>query len=349
MNPTAPSQQDRVDWNHQVAVEMNQLANQFDFFQAIRRVETLSQELPRVGHAQQANQEAVRIKQSPAVDFAPSTIDEIEPDSSGRVVLKQRFFGLLGPSGPMPLHVTEQVRNQTRHEDDATIEQFLNLFHHRMGTLFYRAWSSSRGAVQRDRPDQDRFADYLAALSGVMANQDAAETPPTSAVTIQNRWHFTGRFASSHRNAEGLQAVVSSVVDAKTQVYSFVLRQLRLQEEDRTRLTKQPTAAGRGGRLGRSVVLGRSVADRRSTIGLCIGPVKFQLFRALLPGGQLHDSIRKLIRSYIDPSLACQVRLILDRTSVPRMSLGREGALGQNAWMFSSAPRTDLGDCQYMI
>ncbi len=345
MNPNSPANGTHVDWNQQVAVELNDSANRFDFFQAIRRVESLSDQYPRVGHALQANQEAFRIHQSATMDFAPATIDQIEPDDQGRVVLRQRFFGLLGPNGPMPLHVTEQVRDQSRHEDDPTIERFLNLFHHRMATLFYRAWSSSRGAIQRDRPDEDRYADYVAALSGVLGQAGSDH----AAHTQQARWHFTGRFATSRRNAEGLEATVSAVLMTDAKVTTFVLRDLKLQPEDRTVLRREATKSGRGGQLGRSVVLGESVADRRSTIGLSIGPIPFGMFRNLLPGGAFHQRLRDLVRSYLDPGLDCQVRLILDRKTVPRMSLGRQGSLGQNAWIFSAAPKTDLHDCQFQI
>ncbi|QDT03966.1 hypothetical protein K227x_23520 [Rubripirellula lacrimiformis] len=344
----APTATNPIDWDQRVAGAIDHSVHQLDFFQAIRRIEGLSESLPRIGHARQADQEAVRIRQTTALDFAPSTIDRIDSRADGRALLSQRFFGLLGPGGPMPLHMTETVRNETRHQSDPALEAFLNLFHHRMATLFYRAWSSSRGAVQRDRPDQDRFASYVGAISGGMPL-------PGQAPESTDRLFFSGRFSTSHRNAEGLAAVVSATIHADAKVKTFQLRNLRLESEDLTLLTCSATAQGRGGRLGRSVVLGRSVPDRRSMIDLDIGPIAFDLFQTLLPGGSGHRELSRLIRSYVDPGLDCRVRLILDRCTIPRMSLGRTGSaghigsLGRSAWIHSRQPKSDAGDCQFII
>ena len=77
-----------------------------------------------------------------------------------------RFFGLLGPQGPMPLHFTEYVRERLRFRGDATPARFLDVFHHRLLTLFYRAWAQAQPAVHHDRPDDDRFAAWLGASCG---------------------------------------------------------------------------------------------------------------------------------------------------------------------------------------
>ncbi len=369
-NIKEPSSKQKHDGADRLAAELSGSANQFDFFQALRRVESLAGDLPRLGHAQQAQQERVRIGQAAALDFAPATIDQIDLEEDGTACLVQRFFGLLGPGGPLPLHMTQQVRDQVRHENDETLQSFLNLFHHRMAMLFYRAWSSSRGAIQRDRPHEDRFAVYLSALSGAMPLADGSVQPDSSSnsnskhlsasALQETRWHFTGRFGPMHRNAEGLEAVVTTALGADAKVRSFVLRLLRLQPEDRTLLgdisTGRPirsesaqSPAGRGGRLGRSVVLGSRVADRRSMIELKIGPIVFSMFRRLLPGGSLHQNLRELLRSYLDPGIDCRVRLILDRQTVPRMSLGRQGSLGRNAWVYSRSPKSHLVDCQFLV
>ncbi|WP_404309733.1 type VI secretion system baseplate subunit TssG [Neorhodopirellula lusitana] len=340
-------------WEQRLTGELGKPVQSLDFFQAMRRIEAESPTMPRVGHARQTGQEAVRIRQTTAIDFAPATIDRIDSGHDNRAHISQRFFGLLGPGGPMPMQVTETVRHETRHNGDPTLESFLNIFHHRMATLFYRAWSSSRGAVQRDRPDSDRFAAYVGSISGTLNSE--TETNGEASSDANTGLYFSGRFGSSHRNAEGLAAVVSATVHADANVKTFRLRHLRLEPEDRTLLSRsrKPSGrhdtAGRGGRLGQSVVLGRSVPDRRSMIDLDIGPIAFDLFQELLPGGESHGTLRNLIRSYVDPGLDCRVRLILDRKTIPRLSLGRVGALGRSAWVHGKAPRADVGDCQFIL
>lgn len=340
-------------WEQRLTGETGQPIQSLDFFQAMRRIEAESLAKPRVGHAQQTSQETVRIRQTAGLDFAPATIDRVDLGHDDRVHISQRFFGLLGPGGPMPLHMTETVRHETRHNADPTLESFLNLFHHRMATLFYRAWSSSRGAVQRDRPESDRFAAYMGSISGTWSPVTRSSDGQTSAAN--SGLYFSGRFGSTHRNAEGLAKVVSATVHADARVKTFRLRQLRLELEDRTLLSRSELpsgrgeTAGRGGRLGQSVVLGRSVPDRCSMIDLDIGPIAFDLFQHLLPGGDAHDTLRDLIRGYVDPGMDCRVRLILDRNTIPCLSLGRVGALGRSAWIHAKAPRVDVGDCQFIL
>jgi predicted component of type VI protein secretion system len=61
--------------------------------------------------------------------------------AGARPRLGVRFFGLTGPQGPMPLHFTEYVRERARNHGDPTLARFLDLFHHRLLSLFYRAWA----------------------------------------------------------------------------------------------------------------------------------------------------------------------------------------------------------------
>ena len=78
--------------------------------------------------------------------------------SSGRTARRRacrcRLFGLLGPNGPLPLHLTEYARERLRHAGDPTLSRFLDIFHHRFLALFYRAWAQAQPHVNRDRPER---------------------------------------------------------------------------------------------------------------------------------------------------------------------------------------------------
>ncbi len=73
-------------------------------------------------------------------------------------------FGLFGPNGPLPLHLTEYARERRRHHSDNTLSAFADLFHHRLILLFYRAWADAQSVNSLDRPDGHRFVDYVASL-----------------------------------------------------------------------------------------------------------------------------------------------------------------------------------------
>ena len=121
-----------------------------------------------LGPARRPVDEPVRLGQDPDLSFAPAPLASFETGRDGRPPrLQVRLFGLLGPNGPLPLHLTEYARERLRHAGDPTLSRFLDLFHHRFLTLFYRAWAQAQPHVNRDRPDDDRFAAYIGSFFGM--------------------------------------------------------------------------------------------------------------------------------------------------------------------------------------
>ncbi len=80
----------------------------------------------------------------------------------------------MGPNGPLPLHYTELALNRSESRHDPTLVHFSNIFHHRWLTQFWQAWRSAQSAGGGlDKPEHDRFAFYIASLSG----QDLRKAP----------------------------------------------------------------------------------------------------------------------------------------------------------------------------
>src|SRR6185436_5580856 len=105
----------------------------FDFFRAVRRMECAAPERPRGGAGSRAATDAVRVAQVPSLAFVPTTVAGFEPGFDGRPPrLLVNFLGLLGPNGPLPLHMTAYVWDRLRNHHDRTLARFLDLFNHRM-------------------------------------------------------------------------------------------------------------------------------------------------------------------------------------------------------------------------
>src|SRR5579871_1504397 len=110
----------------------------YDFYQTLRRIECLYNDRPRWGQALRPADEPVRFGQEPDMAFAPAALASFELRENGRPPrLQVHLFGLLGPNGPLPLHLTEYARERRLHSNDPTFSRFLDLFHHRMTTLLY--------------------------------------------------------------------------------------------------------------------------------------------------------------------------------------------------------------------
>ena len=68
-----------------------------------------------------------------------------------------------------------------RHRGDPTFARFADMFHHRMLSLFYRAWAQAQPTVDLERPAQARFPRWLGAIDGIaagsLAGSDSADAP----------------------------------------------------------------------------------------------------------------------------------------------------------------------------
>ncbi|WP_250454715.1 type VI secretion system baseplate subunit TssG [Caballeronia sp. ATUFL_M2_KS44] len=309
-------------------------ARRFDFFQALRLIEQAHGERPRLGRSLSARDDAVRLSQDPELIFHPTTLGDYvsgEDGKPGRLAVN--FLGLLGPNGPLPTHLTAYVRERVRHANDPTLARFLDVFHHRMLSLFYRAWADAQPVVSADRPHDDRFADYVGSLFGLgapaLAGRDAV---PDSA-----KRHFAGVLAAPTRHADGLRLILARFFGVKVSIEPWRGHWITLPEDARTCLG--------GARLGVSTVVGTRVWDCQHKFRIVIGPLGHADFTRFLPGGASLAKLADWVRNYVRDPLDWDVALHLTRDEVPLLRLqanAKSGArLGWNTWLTSGAPVHD--------
>lgn len=299
-------------------------------FQALRVLEAHFADSPRLGESRRPRQDRVRLGQTPELAFPPSTISKFTPpsgDKPGR--LTNRFFGLFGPHGPLPLHITEYVRDRLRNHRDPTFAAFADMLTHRMMGLLYRAWTTGQPAPSFDRAD-DPMARKVAALAGYHGNhlRDRDAMPDLA------RLYFAGHMAQGPKNAEGLVSILSAFFEVPVHVQQFVGSWLDLEPDDRWQL-------GAMAGLGRSTSIGQRVWSRAAKFRIRIGPLTIKDYERLLPGGAALDRLRSIVRSYAGDALDWDINLILAGDDVPRASLGGTTRLGHTSWIGS---RRDLDD-----
>jgi len=313
-------------------------ARRFDFFQALRLIEQAHAGRPRLGRSLSARDDAVRLSQDPELIFHPTTLGDFVPGEAGRPGrLTVNFLGLLGPNGPLPTHLTAYARERERNANDPTFARFLDVFHHRMLSLFYRAWADAQPVVSADRPRDDRFADYVGSLFGhgapALADRDAV---PESA-----RRHFAGVLAAPTRHADGLRLILARFFGVNVSVEPWRGHWIALPEGERSRLG--------GARLGVSTVVGTRVWDCQHKFRIVIGPLGYADFARFLPGGRSLAKLTDWVRGYVRDPLDWDVALHLKRDEVPALRLqskaihgiANSSRLGWNTWLASGAPVHD--------
>ena len=329
----------------------------FDFYQVMRRLEAGSPGLPRLGEARRPAAEPVRLAQEPELSFAVSNLTRVAQAPSGVPRVFVRFLGMFGPQGPLPLHLTEFARDRERHHGDATFARFVDIFHHRLLLMFYRAWRQAQPAATHDRPAEDRYRAYVGALLGHGSPgwyRPGTRTQESHELTASKR-HFTGHLGRSVRHAEGLAAILSDYFQVPVTVHAFSPRWMSLPPSQRSSLgglggagTASGGAGFRGNDsaiLGQSAVVGSRVLDAQHHFDIHIGPLEHDNYLRLLPGGDWFARAREWVREYCGEEFGVRLVPRLKATAVPALRLGQTGGLGWNTWLGTrptDAPATDL-------
>ena len=304
-----------------------------DFLYAMRLLEAHFADKPRLGTARKPAEEMVRLGQTPAVSFPPATLSRISTDgASGQPRMEVRFFGLFGPHGPLPLHLTEYAMERQQNHGDPTFVRFADLFHHRLLLLFYRAWAQAQPTANLDRPHDDRFSAHVAALIGMGTPRHLdREAAPDYA-----KFYFSGYLAHQARSADGLRAMLAGYLRTQVRIEPFAGQWLELPPAERTRIGGLAGTGGVGALLGAGAVLGTRVFDRQHNFCIAIGPLTLAAFESLLPTGEDSSAlpgVQSLVRHYAGLALAWELRLQLAPDEQPATRLGRAGRLGWTTWI----------------
>lgn len=306
----------------------------FDFFQAVRVLERLySLRLP-VGRSSIPSKEAVRFRSLLSLSFPPSSIHDVaypeNDESSPEMVVA--FMGLFGLTGVLPRHYTELLLERVRQKDFA-LRDFLDLFNHRMISLFYCAWEKYRFPVSYERSQSSTGAGYdpfsLSLFNLIGMGTDGLRGKLNSG--DEGLLYYSGLITQQPRSASALEAMLSDYFNVPIVVRQFIGAWLRV--ENQTRL-------GRGdsnNQLGTTTMLGSKCWDQQAGFILAIGPLKLQQFREFLPCESGFSSLVELTRFFVGLTLDFDVQLVLQAAEVPSCRLTRPGPealrLGWSSWL----------------
>lgn len=330
---------DRTTTHHlaQMLKDLEEKPHEFDFYQALRVIECLYAEKPRLGTSRKPIDDPVRLNQEPSLTFESASLTAFEPTSGGKPHrLLVRLFGLLGPNGPLPLHLTEYVRKRQSEYHDQTFARFLDIFHHRMLCLFYRAWANNEPTVSFDRPESDPFAKYVGSLAGIgmstLRNRDD--------ISDLTKFHYIGWLSAQTKCVDGLQAILTDYFNLHVGVEEFVGEWLLLPSNHVCRLGK----AKSNGILGKTIIMGTRVWSAQHKFRILLGPLSYEEYKRLLPTGDWIRRLVALVRNYVGDELAWDICLILKRREVPAARLDGNFRLGWTTWLGERSDQSDADD-----
>ncbi|TIY09759.1 MAG: type VI secretion system baseplate subunit TssG, partial [Mesorhizobium sp.] len=232
---------------------VEELDDTFDFFELLRRLERRGGLFGYSGHA---DREPARLGQHVRLSFSAKDVvafREAKDKTPGKVGAPARVtvanLGLMGPEGPMPLHLTRWVLDRlsqrwftgadARQTSDTTFVDFVNILQHRMIALYYRAWADAHPAVQVERAVGGRVRAMLEAMAGI--GLPGTDNPDLDAVKLRQ----AASLASQVDGPERLTLFLAEAFKVPVQIKEFVATWMTIPASLQTRLAQAYAVLGR--------------------------------------------------------------------------------------------------------
>ena len=335
-----------------------QAGYRFDFFQAAYLLERFYRDAARPGEDGPLEQEAIRFRSNQKRNFPATDVRRIERKSGGRTrmitenpdvaQMVLNFMGLYGVSSPLPDYFSEMIATLDDEEDDEeeiydeaengirALRNFLDIFNHRIYSLYYRSWKKYRYHLQFEAGGEDDFSQYMLSLLGL----DTPAVQDLIGVDVSRLISYAGVLGQRRRSAAGLQALLSGYFDGiDTKIIEFMPRWVTIPDEYRACLGAE--GGGVPLRLGETFTIGDRIRDFSGKFRVVLAPLKLEAFQRFLPGGIDSQKLRQLVKLYAPDQLSFDVELLLSKDEVPPLQLGTGLAqLGWTSWL--GKPKEDV-------
>ena len=313
----------------------------FSLFNTLRFVDAKYCDSPKIGQANKTSDEHIILRQKPSMAFANTPLSHFIPanEDQPKDQLFNLSFGLFGPMGALPYHLTEHALNREHQFGDPTFARFADIFHHRMISLFYRAEANIQPCIEMDRPAENNFDLLIGALSG-LAQLDSKKIDTDELdkkidqschAIFKQKWdrlHRSGLFSLATRPADGLKSLLLDFLNLPVKIEQLTGGWLQLSSEDQFNIG----VFSNNNQLGVNTSLGEQVFDVQHKFTVKIGPLNLTDFYRLLPNTQLFQQLREMIRLYSNDEYDWDIELELKSHHVPQFQLGVQSQLGWTTW-----------------
>ncbi|WP_250471225.1 type VI secretion system baseplate subunit TssG [Caballeronia sp. GAFFF1] len=276
-----------------------------------------------IGTARLPSTEKFRIGQKPSLSFAPREIAEAEV-RSGRLHIRLFGLGMLGPNGPLPVHITEIARQREEQRHDPTLCNFLDIYHHRALSLLYRAWAQSQSTVSLDRPGDEPFSFYASALANIPERHRVARPLPEHA-----RLSASPHLVRRALNPDGLRSALARYFSVPIKIVEYDLYWMPIGSKQRCVLGQERMSLC----LGWGATLGEQVPDRRHRFRIVIGPLDIQTYHRFTPQGPDLPKLIDFVRAFVGKEHSWEAQVHIEARSAMTAKLGGSEQLGWSSWL----------------
>ena len=296
----------------------------FEFFQAVWTLEKLRGDSMPVGLFSDPKSEVVRFGVHPSLSFPASEIQELEWEREQPFMLVN-FMGLTGPAGVLPQPYTVLIRERAQARD-RTLRDFLDIFHHRWISLFYRAWKKYRFPLRySDQKSRDRVREYMFSLVGMSTKHLQGRL----AVEDESLVYYAGLIGLETRSAVALEQVLNDYFRVPVAVEQFCGAWYSLGPDATCTFEDLDDASEQ---LGLGAMVGDEIWDQQSRVRIRLGPLSLSQYDMFLPGRTGYSRLRALTRFFSRDQIDFEVQLVLKRDDVPQCMVGGPEPPVQLGW-----------------
>jgi type VI secretion system protein ImpH len=301
----------------------------FSFFQAVNLIERMFPGKNQLDRSLSPKEESIRFSVKPGFAFPPSDISALKKgDDGGPVEMQVAFMGMIGPAGVLPYWYNELTQERIKEKDYSMIA-FLDMFHHRIISLFYLAWKRYRIAATTLPAELERYSVYIASLMGL-------GTPGLSGkvgLPGETPLYYGGLMSRHVPSAVAIASAVEYYFGAATHVEQFIPRLISMEPEDCTVIGSMNSL------LGVNATCGNQAWECQTKFRIELGPMNYKQFSRLLPMGSTLGSLFSLVKYMVGIEYEFDVRLVLKREEVKPCQLGgspqSQPRLGWTTWIMT--------------
>ncbi|MGE9551477.1 type VI secretion system baseplate subunit TssG [Erwinia amylovora] len=301
------------------------------FISIMRAISARYPSIPQPGTAQLPADEPFILGQSAHVSFAPREIAKID-SIEDKLKIQLFSLGVWGPQGAMPVHNSELAYSRAESHDN-NLTDFLDIFHHRALSLFFRAWFVSQDSASLDRVDDERFSFYLGSLIGL-----APDELKNTDLPVHARLAASAHLIRESRNPEGLSGALHYYYSIPVKIEEFTRHWISLDHNDQSVLGNNDAAL----LMGEGAILGNTILDRQHKFKVILGPLTMAQYMSFSVWGNNLPSLKEWVRSFVGYEYAWDVELILAASEIPMANLDGSHQLGYATWLISEKNDHDI-------
>lgn len=298
-----------VDTFEQRVDSLLAVARRTNFFPLVSMIERVTAEAVRIGGEGPPNKEAIRFRHDPNLTFSAGDVSSatirhlpMDPENpKGRlrpvVEIVTTFLGLTGSSSPMPLYIAEEVN----HEDEKSARRdFLDIFHHRLVSILYRAVMRYSLAREHKVSEPDRWLERALSLSGM----DPETFVAPSAIPLSKLLRLGPLVGRRARGARAVSAALNILVEDYLPAKATVSVEEYAGDWVPIHNDQQCCLGLRNNILGVHAMLGGKVFDKSNRFQVVVGPLDARGRGNFTVGGKglrvLREGLRLLVRESLD-------------------------------------------------